>query len=172
MKKLKTILVGVGVKAYSKEIENMSQRTNSTSSTSSMTSRFVPLGDSDFDWDSIVVDDPKKSGRYNCAFSKVFVMDGGEKKSVSFEVEKQDIWGLSWSYKDMNKRDSANINGIQVKYPLTSFETRNDPTPSEQETQIGLTRLYKSLGPVFKDSTRTKTFERSCPVSVMLKRHC
>ena len=111
-----------------------------------MKSRFVPLAETDFDWDSIVVDNPKKSGRYNCAFSKVFVMDGDEKKSLSFELEKQDIWGLSWSYKDMNKKDSANINGIQVNYPLTSFETRTAPTLSEQETQNRIDKIVEIVG--------------------------
>ena len=128
-----------------------------------MTSCFVPLAETDFDWDSIVVDNPKKSGRYNCAFSKVFVMDGGEKKSVSFEVEKQDIWGLSWSYKDMNKKDSANINGIQVKYPLTSFETRNAPTLSEQETQNRIDKIVEIVGSNLQRFYKNKDIRKELP---------
>ena len=146
MKKLKLGVKLLRLKAYSKEIENMSQRTNSTSSTGSMKSRFVPLAETDFDWNSIVVDNPKKSGRYNCAFSRVFVKDGNEEKSLSFELEKQDIWGLSWSYKDMNKKDSANINGTQLKYPLTSFETRTAPTLLEQETQNRINKIVGIVG--------------------------
>ena len=136
MKKLKLDVKLLRLKAYSKEIENMSQRTNSTSSTGSsldsgppLPNRFVPIDETDFDWNSIIMEDPVRS---RSGFkSKVFVMEDGVKKTLSFQLADQNVFGINHEY---GHKPGDKLKKLQINYPMTSFYTQDCPTEEEEET--------------------------------------
>ena len=129
-------------------------------------SLFVPIEETDFDWNSIIVEKPVMNKRYKCSFSKVFVMDkDGQKKEVSFELAKQDILGLSHSYKYEKRKDRniEDINGIQVNYPLTSFDTIAEPTEEEEETRDRIDQIIKTIGSTLQKFYQDKDTQELMP---------
>ena len=119
MKKLKIGVESVGAKAYSKEIENMSQSSNACS-TSSLKTRFVPIDETDFNWDSIVIEPPKKKGNYS--YSNLVVDDDGEPKNLAFQLADQNIFGLKYNNGPENKKPQS---GIKFTYLLRDEETQS-----------------------------------------------
>ena len=152
MKKLKTIVEGVGVKAYSKEIENMSQRTNSTSSNGSMTSLktlFVPIGADDFDWDSIEIEAPVKKGNYSS--SRLIVRDDdGEACNLAFQLADQNIFGLKWNNGPENKKPQS---GIKFTYLLRDDETRD-------RFDVIIDKVAKAIERFYADETIRKNMPK------------
>ena len=121
MKKLKMDMEGVGAKAYSKEIENMSQTSNA-SSTSSLKTRFVPIDETDFDWDDIEIGAPVKKGNYSYSNLVVRDDDDSEPQNLAFQLADQNIFGLKWNNGPENKKPQS---GIKFTYLLRDDETRS-----------------------------------------------
>ena len=104
---------------------------------------FIALNDETFDWDSIVVDDPvtnsSKKGNFDWVTSKVYVPGpNGEKQRLFIELAKQTFWGVNPIYPfelSEDEKNSSTIDGYQIAYPLTSLETKDEPTNDELATK-------------------------------------
>ena len=144
MKKLKIGVESVGAKAYSKEIENMSQSSNA-SSTSSLKTRFVPIDETDFNWDSIVIEPPKKKGNYSYS-NLVVVDDDGEPKNLAFQLADQNIYGLKYNNGPENKKPQS---GIKFTYLL-----RDEETESRFDTIID--KVARAIEAFYNDETISK----------------
>ena len=144
MKKLKIGVESVGAKAYSKEIENMSQSSNA-SSTSSLKTRFVPIDETDFDWDSIDIEAPKKKGNYS--YSNLVVRDDdGEPQNLAFQLADQNIFGLKYNNGPENKKPQS---GIKFTYLL-----RDEGTQSRFDTIID--KVAHAIETFYADETIRK----------------
>ena len=122
----------------------MSQSSNA-SSTSSLKTRFVPIDETDFNWDSVVIEPPKKSGQYS--YSKLSVYDGAGKRSLSFQLADQNISGIKYDYGFANgkKRPAIveNIIGVQINYLLNDKETRDRIDTIVNKVVDAVERFYR-----------------------------
>lgn len=99
--------------------------------------------DNDFDWNRVVVEKPRennydKGGTPITWFtSKVYAKgDNGEKLDICFQLPTQNIFGISGVYPmgmEESERGIDNLDGFQICYPITSYQTINTPTAKEQK---------------------------------------
>ena len=115
---------------------------------------FISL-DSDFDWKTIVVSEPKRNsftkGRSKVqnqwVSSDVYVQGpNGVKRPIFIELSKQFFSGISgvWPFgTDKDNRRLETLEGFQISYPMTSIDTIDCPTTEENKTREALDNVMK-----------------------------
>ena len=115
---------------------------------------FISL-DSDFDWNTIVVSEPKSKpfnkGRSNVqnkwVTSDVYVQGpNGVKRPIFIELSKQFFSGISgvWPFgTDKDSRRLETLEGFQISYPMTSIHTMDFPTTEEIKTRKALDKVVE-----------------------------
>ena len=135
---------------------------------------FIAL-DSDFDWNTIVVTEPK-SKSFNKGQSKpqnqwvssdVYVKGpNGEKRPIFIELTKQFFSGISgvWPFgTDKDSRRLETLEGFQISYPMTSIDTMDCPTTEEIKTRKALDNVVKITLNALKKFCNKPRSERSVP---------
>ena len=119
------------------------------SQSNTLRTHFVPIEETDFDWDSIIMEKPIKNKKFKCSFPKVFVEnEGGHKRRCLLNWQSK-TYVACHIVTNMKKRKEKNVEdiiGLQVNYPMTSFETVKKRTEEEEETRERLDRIVHIIG--------------------------
>jgi hypothetical protein len=113
---------------------------------------FIGLKDKP-DWTKIVIEEPetnefkKENQTIQWTTSKVYAKGpNGSKLPIYFQIAPQTIWGISgnWDMK-LKKEDRTmdNIDGFQICYPMTTLDTKDDPTENEKITKSRFDKIWE-----------------------------
>lgn len=117
---------------------------------------FIPLGDTSFDWSTVVITEPttqvfnKKDGSapIELTSSKVFVRGPqGQELPIYFQVAKQTVFGISGNWEmftPKEKQTAENLKGFQIGYPLSSLENFANPNDDEKQTKETFDMIHKT----------------------------
>ena len=100
---------------------------------------------SDFDWDKVIVDEPKTntftkgSATTEWTTSNVYVLGENDSKlPIYFELAEHKLWEVNgiWRFGTPKEGQSNDkLEGFQFYYPLTSTKTVGKPTKAEKATR-------------------------------------
>ena len=139
----------------------ISLRKRKMAQSESVTNRFVRIEETDFYWDSLIIENPVKSGARS--YSKVFVVENGTKKNLSFQLANRNILGLFFNHKYGQEKTVENIDSIQATYQLTSIMTINEPTKYEKETINRINSIMFKVGDAMKEFYSNKDTKENMP---------
>jgi len=132
----------------------------------------------DLDWSKVCIDDPVKNENANgnvwYTSSVYFKDDNGQKRSMFFQLEEQQVWGISGIWPMGTDREDQildTLEGYQVAYPLTSRNTVQNPTMTELKTQQNFDNIRKTTSLAFRkfceaEKDRKKSKSKDIPIIV------
>lgn len=113
---------------------------------------FTLDGSTPLDWKRVIVEDPvvnrsKKDSIFEWVTSNVYYRGPNEEKfNIYFELCPQQIWGINGTW-DQDKKNEPktihNLTGYQICYPLTSLETKDNPSDYERATKEIFDRIWE-----------------------------
>ena len=134
----------------------------------------IRLNDLDFDWGSVVVEEPvtkpytpKRGSTFESVTSEVyFPGPNGEKRPIFVELAPQNFWGVSPTYPYGMRKENQNydtIDGFHIAYPLTSISTVDNPTEDERITKCNLDEMWEITCEAMQRFCSVKKEKRKVP---------